>query len=318
LADFLYSWIIDLDMAQEESAIYDESWVANAEAELANFKGFRILSEDPLVVEAYSDAYQIDAELDITTLWPSFDFGESPWHLLELGAMADVENLAAFTPDKAEAESTETATVEWLSTVGGPSMDIFNSMIDKAIEEEHIPYPSVLSDYITPEEAVARYENLRAFYDQYGHFTIGSGPYILESVFLTEKVGTLVYNPMFPDRTDKWFGQYGAPKIADVVVEGPATLVVGEEAVFDVYVTFEGDAYPDAEIKTVKGLLYDGTGQIVDVLDAELVEDGHYTVTVSAELAAEMEAGASKLEAVVSPLPVAIPSFVGLEFVTVE
>jgi hypothetical protein len=31
-----------------------------------------------------------------------------------------------------------------------------------------------------------------------------------------------------------------------------------------------------------------------------------------------MEAGAAKLEAVVVPLPVAIPSFIALEFVTVK
>jgi len=57
-----------LDMGKPESAIYDEAYAANAEAILANYKGFRILSEDPLTIEAYSDAYQTDAELDITTM----------------------------------------------------------------------------------------------------------------------------------------------------------------------------------------------------------------------------------------------------------
>jgi hypothetical protein len=318
LADFLHNWIISLDMGKEGSPIYDDSYAPNAEAILANFKGFRILSEDPLVVEAYSDYYEIDAELNITTLWPSFSYGEAPWHMMAMGALADMEGTFAFSADKAEAESTDTQTVEWLSFIGGPSLDALNSMADKGIEEQFIPYANVLADYITPEEAVARYENAKAFYEEYGHFWIGTGPYILEEVFLTEKVATLVYFPDFPDPTDKWYGQYGLPKVAEVAVEGPATLIVGEEAVFDVFVDFEGEAYAAADIKSVTGLLYDGTGQIVDIIEAELIEDGYYTVTVPAELSAEMEAGASKLEAVVAPIVVAIPSFQALEFVTVE
>jgi peptide/nickel transport system substrate-binding protein len=309
---------MSLDMGKEGSPIYDESYAPNTAAILANFKGFRILSETPLVIEAFSDFYEIDAELDITTLWPSFSYGEAPWHVMAMGALGDMEGTVAYSADKADAESTDTNTVEWLSFIGGPSLEVMNDMADKGIEEQFIPYANVLADYITPEEAVARYENAKAFYDEYGHFNIGTGPYILEEVFLTEKVATLVYNPEFPDRTDKWYGRYGAPKVAEVAVEGPGSVVVGEEAVFDVYVTFEGEAYAADEIKTVTGLLYDGTGQIVQVIDAELVEDGHYTVTVPADMSAEMEAGASKLEAVVVPLPVAIPSFQALEFVTVE
>jgi len=318
LADFLHNWIISLDMGKEGSPIFDDSYAPNAAAILANFKGFRILSEDPLVIEAFSDYYEIDAELDITTLWPSFGFGEAPWHTMAMGSLGDMDGTVAFSADKAEAESTDTQTVEWLSFIGGPSLDVLNAMADKGIEEQFIPYANVLADYITPEEAVARYENAKAFYEEYGHFNIGTGPYILEEVFLTEKVATLVYFPDFPDPTDKWYGQYGLPKVAEVTVEGPATLIVGEEAVFDVFVDFEGEAYAADEIKSVSGLLYDGTGQIVEIIDAELVEDGYYTVTVPAELSAEMEAGASKLEAVVVPFTVAIPSFLALEFVTVE
>ena len=317
LADFLYDWIISLDMGKPESPIYDEAYAANAEAILANFKGFRILSENPLTVEAFYDSYQIDAELDITTLWPSFPYGEGSWHVLTLGALADEAGEVAYSADKAEAKSTDTTTVEWLSFIGGPSLEIMTKYADQAIADQYIPYANVLADYITPEEAVVRYENAKAFYETYGHYNIGTGPYILEEVFLTEKVATLVYNPLFPDDSDKW-SQFGDPKVADVVVEGEGTAVLGEEIVFDVYVSFEGEVYPADEIKSVTGLLYDATGQIVEVLDAELVEDGHYTVTVPAELSAAMEAGASKIEAVVVALPVAIPSFVPFEFVTVE
>jgi len=317
LGDFIFSWIISLDMGKEGSPIYDEAYAANAEAILANYKGFRILSENPLTIEAYSDSYQTDAELDITTMWPSFNYGEAPWHVLAAGALADAAGLVAFSADKADAKSTETAAVEWLNLIGGPSLGILETQLTEAAAASTIPYAGVLSAFITPEEAVARYNNALAFFAEYGHFNIGTGPYILDEVYLTEKVATLVQNPNHADLSDKW-RQFGDPKVAEVELDGEASVTLGSEIVFDVFVTFEGEAYPANEIKEVKGLLYDATGQIVKVLVGVLVEDGHYTITVPADVSSAMEAGASKLEAVVVPLPVAIPSFIALEFVTVK
>ncbi len=318
LGDMLYAWIISLDIGKEASPIYDESQQANAEAVLANYKGFKIISENPLVVESYSDAYQTDAELDIvTTLWPSFNYGEAPWHILAMGARADEVGELAFSAEKADAKSTETATVEWFSQIGGPSLEIVSTWLDTSIEEAYIPYANVLSAYITPEEATARYENAKAFFAEYGHYNIGTGPYLLAEVFLTEKVATLKQFADHADLSDKW-AQFGDPKVASIEVDGEGSVVLGGEFAFDVFVTFEGEAYPADEIKEVKGLLYDATGQIVQVLVGELVEDGYYTITVPADVSAAMEAGASKLEAVVVPFTVAIPSFTAFEFVTVK
>ncbi len=284
---------------------------------MANFKGFRILSEDPLTVETYYDSYQIDAELNIGTMWPTWNYGQAPWHTLAAAALADEAGEVAFSADKAEEFSTETTTVEWLSYIGGPSLEIISNYLDQAIADEYVPYASVLADYITPEDAVARYQAAKDFFAEYGHYWIGMGPYILDEVFLTEKVATLIPNPDFPDLADKW-ARFGAPKIPEVEVEGEGSVILGEEFVFDVFVTFEGEAYPGEEIKEVKGLLYDATNQIVQVIPGELVEDGQYTITVPAEVSAEMEAGASKIEVVVVSNVVAIPNFNAFEFVTIE
>ena len=317
LGDFIFGWIIGLDLGKEGSAIFDESYAPNTEAILANYKGFRIISENPLTIEGYGDSYQTDAEWDITTMWPSFSYGEAPWHILAAAARADAAGQVAFSADAADARSTETATVEWLSQIGGPSLGFISEQLDAMAAESYIPYAGVLSAYITAEEAAARIENAKAFFAKYGHYNIGTGPYILDEVYLTEKVGTLVHFPDHADLSDKW-RQFGDPKVAEIELEGEASVVLGTDILFDVYVTFQGEAYPSVEIKEVKGLLYDSTGQIVKVLVGELVEEGYYTITVPADVSAAMEAGASKLEAVVVPLPVAIPSFVALEFVTVK
>lgn len=317
LADFIFDWIIGLDMGKEGSPIYDEAYAANAAANLANFRGFKILSENPLTIETYYTSYQTDAELNIGTLWPSFSYGEAPWHILAGGALADEAGEVAFSADKADATSTETKTVEWLSYIGGPSLEFLTNHLTEAADEGFIPYANVMAAYLTPEEATQRYNNALAFYEEYGHYNIGTGPYILAEVALTEKVATLKSFRWHPDPSDKW-ARYGDPKIAELEVEGEDTVVLGSEIVFDVFVTFEGETYPSADVKEVIGLLYDGTGQIVATLAGELVEEGHYTITVPADVSAAMVEGASKLEAVVVPSVVAIPSFLAFDFVTVK
>ena len=317
IADFLYTWILDLDIGKEGSAIYDESMASNVEAKLEAYKGFRFISEDPLIVEAWSDNWQIDAEMNITAMFPTFNYGYAPWHTMAAAALADEAGELAFSAAKAEATSTETKTVEWLSLVGGPSLDILTKYLDQAIADQYIPYESVLGAYITPDEAVARYQAAKDFYGKYGHYMIGNGPYILNEVHLTEKVATLITNPDYVDLSDTW-ARFSAPMIADVEVDGEASVVVGTEFTFDVNVTFNGEAYPSQDIKEVIGLLYDATGKIVKVLDGEMVEEGLYKFTVPADLSATMEAGSSKLEAVVVPYVVAIPTFSAFEFVTVK
>jgi peptide/nickel transport system substrate-binding protein len=231
--------------------------------------------------------------------------------------LADAAGEVAFSADKAEALSTDTTTVEWLNLIGGESLGIVEKYLDQALADTFIPYPNVLGDLISAEDATARYENLKAFYAERGHFWAGNGPYILDDVFLTEQVATVVYNPMYPYDSDRW-AAFAAPKLAEVEVEGEGSVVLGTDFVFDVTVTFEGEAYPDADITRVFGLVYDGTGALVAEVDAELVEDGMYTVTVPADVSAEMEAGASKVEVVVVPTVVATPTFVAFEFVAVE
>jgi peptide/nickel transport system substrate-binding protein len=317
IADFYFAWILGLDIGKEGSAIYDAAQAPNIEAALEAYKGFRFISEDPLVVEAWTDNWQIDAENNITTMWPVYTYGYAPWHTMAAAMLADAAGELAFSADKADANSTDTTNVEWLSLIGGPSLGILDKYLDQAIADKYVPYAGILGKYITPEDAVARYQAAKAFYDKYDHFMVGNGPYILGEVYLTEKVATLVNNPNYIDLSDRW-NQFSEPRLAVVEVDGAGSAPLSSAIVFDVFVTFDDDPYPADDIKEVKGLLYDATGAIVAVLDAELVEDGYYTVTVPADVAAKMEAGASKIDIVVVSKVVAIPTFFTFEFVTIK
>ena len=52
----------------------------------------------------------------------------------------------------------------------------------------------------------------------------------------------LGHNPDYVDKADKW-AVFSTPKLAEVEIDGPGIVPIGEEAVYDVYITFEGEPY---------------------------------------------------------------------------
>ena len=311
MADFMFSMIMSFDPAKPESAIYDEALAPNLDAFLANFKGFKIVSEDPLTVEYYTDAYSLDAEINVATLWPSFSYGEAPWHSLAVAALAEAAGETAFSADKADA-----AEIEWTNMIGGPSLEIMAKYLDQAIADSYIPYAPALGQYITADEAVARYNNLKTFYGEHGHFWVATGPYVLDKVFLTEKTVVLKSFADYADLSDRW-NMFGDPKVAEVELDGAGQSVLGTDFTYDIFVTFEGEPYAGDEIKEVKVMLYDATGEIVYTGAATYVEDGQYQAVIPADTTKGLSAGASKVEIAVIPITVSIPTFASFEFVTV-
>jgi peptide/nickel transport system substrate-binding protein len=314
VADFIMPMIMAFAVGTEGSVIYDESQAGTLAANLEAFRGYKLVSEDPLSFELYSDLWYLDAEQNAVnfraTFWPEYGYGNAPWHTIAIANMAEADGTLAYTGDKAD-----TLEVEWMNWIGGPSLEIMSGYLDQAAEASLIPFEATLGDYITAEEAADRYANLAEWYKDHGHFWVGTGPYYLDDVFLVEKTCSLKHNPYYIDPSDKWAG-FAEPKLADVDIDGPGIVAIGEEAVYDVYVTFAGAAYPMNEIMEVKYLLFDAAGEVVEVGTAEAVVEGQYSVTLSADTTGALEAGANKLEIAVLSKVVSVPAFSTLEFVT--
>lgn len=312
MADFVMAMILMFDQGKEDSPYYDESQASALESFMEAFKGMKIVSTDPLTIEYYTDAYQLDAELNVESFYPGsvYDYGDGSFQMISIGLMAEGDGTLAFTADKADELE-----IEWLSYVSGPSLEILKADLETAIETGFIPYEATLGQYITAEEATERYENLLDFYSVNGHFYAGSGPYYLSKLFTVEKTLTLTRYQDYADDAGKW-DTFGEPQIAEVEVDGSARVTIGEEATFDAYITFNGEAYSSADMDEVKYLLFDATGTLVDSGTAEFVEEGVYSVTFSADVTGALEAGSNKLEIVAVPLVVSIPTFTDFEFVT--
>ncbi len=314
VGDFVMSMIEGFDPGKPESPIYDESLALSIDATLVSFKGYRITSTDPLTIEAYTDAYVTDAELNITPLWPQSPFGltgENSWQILAISNLAEAAGELAYTQDKADLSE-----IENTSWVGGPSLEILVKYLDQAASESYIPYEPTLGEFITKEEADLRYANLKQWYEDHGHFWVGTGPYYLDQVFTTEKSLVLKNNEDFVDLADRW-AAFSEPKTATTSLDGPGQVKAGEEAVFDVTVSFKDEPYLQSDVRRVKYILYDATGAVVTIGDATALADGQYQVTLDAATTSKLPTGSARLEVAVVPIPVAIPSFTSFDFVAV-
>jgi peptide/nickel transport system substrate-binding protein len=314
VGDFVMNMIQGFDPGKEESALYDASLALSVNAGLESFKGYRITSTDPLTIEAYNDTYYSDAELNILPLWPQSAFGltgENSWQILAISNLAEAAGELAYSQTKADE-----AQIENTSWIGGPSLEILDKYLDQAAGESYIPFEPTLGEYITQEEADLRYANLKSWFEEHGHFWVGTGPYYLDQVFTTEKSLVLKNNTEFVDLADRW-AAFSEPKLATAVLDGPGQVKVGEEAVFDATVNFKDQPYPEEDIRGVKYILYDATGAVVTVGDAESVGEGLYQVTLGADATSELPTGSARLEIAVVPVAVAIPAFTSLDFVAV-
>lgn len=314
IGDMIMFWILQFDQAKPESAVYDEAQVPAFESFMATFRGVRIVSTNPPVIEYYTDQFGLDAENTVSSLralWPNYTQGTGAWHNVALGVMAEAKGLAAFSPDKSAANEVET-----INYISGPTVEILNSELLSATAESTIPYAPTMGLYVTPEEAATRYNNLAEFFRRRGHFWIGTGPFFLQRAFPVEGTVILERNVEFPDSADKW-ARFSEPAIAVVEIDGPGQVSIGKEAAFDVYVTFQDKPYAVADIQTVTYLVFDATGALVSTGSADAVEDGQWQVNLSADLTGKLAAGSDRLEIVVASKLVALPSLASYQFVTV-
>jgi Predicted solute binding protein len=314
--DFVMAMIMAFDRAKTESAIYDESAVPNFQSFMQGFKGVKIDSVNPLVIETWSDVYSADAELDLSTWWPSeptYAYGEAGWDILAVANLAEANGELAYTADKATAKS-----IDQTNFVSGDSLKVLAKYLDQAATEKYVPYAATLGQYVTADEAATRYANMQAWYKAHNHFWVGTGPYYLDTVSPVEKSLVLKSYSGYADLADRWSDKFSEPMIPVVDITAPDSVTIGKDATFKVDVSFNGQPYPQTDVKMVKYLVYDATGAVIKSDVATAVADGQYTVTLPADVTSKLAAGSNKLEVAVVPLPVAAPTFASVQFVTAQ
>ena len=313
-ADFVMNMILLFDLANEASPYYDETLVPSLQQFQGAFKAFRVASVDPLVIEHWGDNAQLDAELTPFTWWPngsvSLPFGSGAWHNLAVALRGEGNGSIAFSVGKASANE-----IEQTNFIAGPTLEIMAGELISATDEAFIPYAPTLGQYVTAEEATTRYTNLAEFARRYGHYYLGTGVYFRSGVFPVEHQAVLTQYAAHPDPANR-FANFAAPALPEVEVDGPARVVIGEEAAYDVFVEFNGEPYAVADMAGVTYLLFDATGAMVGQGDATAVEDGLWQVVLSPEVTGALAEGSNRLEIVAASNLVALPTIAGYDFVT--
>ena len=310
VADFIMGMITSFDLGDPASANYDESLVPNREQFLAAFRGVRIASVDPLVIETWSEAGSLDAENAVTTWWPNYDYGDAAWHNMALMLRGDANGGFAFTPDKATA-----AEIERINLVAGPSLEVLAGELISATAEAYVPYAPTLGQYVTAEDATARYTNLAEFARRYGHYYISTGSYFLSGVFPVEGQAVMSNYAAHPDFANRFAG-FSAPAFPVTEIDGPARVTIGQEASFDIFIDVFDGPYPAADIEAVNYLVFGADGSLVAEGVAENVEDGVWNAVLGADVTGGLAEGANRLDVVVVSKLVAIPGLSSYEFVT--
>jgi peptide/nickel transport system substrate-binding protein len=312
VADILFYYIQLFDRGMEASAYFDPAAATTLKNFQATFRGFRITSVDPLVFEYYTDNWFQDAELNVAAPFGNYGYGPGAWHMMSIGFMGEADGAFAFS--KAKAASIEK---EWLNYISGPTLEILSTYLVTATAETFIPYAPTLGQYITADEAATRWANYTEWYRARGHFWIGTGPLYLERAFPVEGMVVLKNYTKFVDLSEKWAG-YGEPPIPVIDIEGPASVKVGDAAEFEVYISFADEPYALDDILSVSYLVFGPTGDLVTKGDAEGVEDGLFSVALTAEQSGALTVGSNKLTLVVVSKLLSIPGFESLDFVTTQ
>jgi peptide/nickel transport system substrate-binding protein len=317
LADFVMTMIMQFDQAKEASPYYDEATVPNLQTFMGAFKGWKIASENPLVIEFYTDAYALDAENNVTNLRSAYPClggvytqGQGAWHNMSPALRMEGNGEATFSPDKAEGLG-----VEWMSWIAGPTLDLMTAQLQAARDEAWIPFEATLGQYITAEEADARYGNLQEWFRRYGHYYIGTGPFFLQKAFPVEGTLILQRNTEYPDMADKW-DRYSSAPIPEIMIDGEDRVTIGEEVIYDVFVDLNGEPYAVDEIAMVRYLVFDATGELAEVGDGVAVEDGYWTVTLSEESTGGLTEGSNQLAVIVVSERALVPVRDTFQFVT--
>ncbi|MBX3705663.1 MAG: hypothetical protein KF911_03435 [Pseudomonadales bacterium] len=307
LADLVVPMILAFDRADPESRLYDPAFQLVFDVFMQHFKGMRIVSEAPLVVELYSDQVYPDAEAILAARAPAV----APWHTLALGMLAERQGELAFSSNKADRNE-----VDWMSYIAGPSLAILARHLSEARASGFVPYAEVAERYLREGEAAARYAALGDWYSERRHFWVDNGPFYLHSVHPVERSVVLRRFTDFPDRADKWL-RFDRPRIPALELDGPMIVRSDEAPEFELCITFDDAPYPEADIERAAYLLFDGRGRLRLEGEAESVGDGCWRIVLAAEQIAALGTGANSLEVAVTSVRVSLPAFATHAFATV-
>ena len=198
IADIIMSFITKTQLMDENSSLYDEYYAQQHAGELDNFKGFSIVSENPLIIEYYTDDYSLLASQTIKPFWVDYGTGQQSW--AQAAAAGEAVRNKTATYSQGISDYYGFSLLDYVK--GQDGFDALLEAADNLKDLAYIPYAELLDQYILPESVKSHYQNIVDFYSKHKHLYIGLGPYMITSVDSLTPSLTLSAFPEFPIAAD--------------------------------------------------------------------------------------------------------------------
>ena len=234
---FVFEW--GKDTGDPADLTVDPEYMTGVEPGLPLIKGIRFIENQ--TVESYVDQWHFDdKELAGTAgVWA----GE-PWEITAASERVVTSGKAAFSRGEASSKN-----VPWLSLIVPSHAAMIRNELADMKAERFVPLP--LRDFVTPEEAIKRYDASIKWIDTHKHAIIGNGPFYLDSYNPEGRVITLkaFRDSLYPFEKGHW-SQYETPKIAAIdKVAAPRNIIAGQSPLkADVTVSIEGRPAENASV----------------------------------------------------------------------
>jgi peptide/nickel transport system substrate-binding protein len=210
-----------------------------------------------------------------------------PWEITAASERLVTSGKAVFS--RGEVSSKD---VPWLSLIVPSHAAMIRNELAAMKAEGFVPVP--LRDFVTPQEAMKRYDASIKWIDTHKHAVIGNGPFYLDSYNPEGRVITLkaFRDNSYPFEKGHW-AKYELPKIATIEkVDAPRNIIAGQNPLrADVTVSIGG--YP-AENASVFYFVSDKDGKNV-ISGNTTVSDGNgkYSIEIAANETALLPTGPS-------------------------
>ena len=302
MADILMSIATGFRIANPDDPLYDPASVTpSLETFVKKLKGIELVDEDTVVVYIdywHPDETFIAAQADVWT--------GTPWELNALMASAVEAKELAYSDTRAKEWG-----VEWLDISKGPSLEILKKHYDTLSAENYIP-PEI-SDFVTEDEAKARWKALGDWYDELGHFCVSNGPYYLYQVDTAAKMTVLKAFREYPFKADHW-DYLVTPRVPEISISEMPDVVPGVASEFKLKASVAGEPYSKVNVLAT---IINPLGEAVISKSAELTAPGEFTVKLTEEETSKLTPGTYTLLTLAIGEEAAIPSVTTKSFTVI-
>ncbi len=213
-----------------------------------------------------------------------------PWNLIVLMEEAVKRGFAAFSQEEAKRRR-----VPWLDLARDKALkQRLAALVEEFKRQGYVPVP--LKDFVTPDQARARWMALKQFYDKHDHFLVTNGPYQLAKWSPDAVVLQAFRDPSYPLGLGA-FNQYPIPRrayVSKLEVQRDRLEIQAEvEKIFTFQRSYKIVREPlrrqpseekTTELPVCHYLVVGPTGDVADAGTARYGDPGMFTVEFNAKL----------------------------------